>query len=167
MTTKTMDWKLLGASSLAIAFGLFVLVSSLMMPATQLYSQISSALFPSIVGGAMLVCGLVMAVQSIRGGWACELSRLCADGFAKGALLWILAGYAAAIAVLVFAGSFVIAGTALYLLAFMAFGGANWLRPLLAGFLLSCISYIVFAILLDMQFGSGVIERGLQWAIPF
>src|SRR5690554_4176369 len=146
MNVQQTDGRLLAASCLIIALGGIILVTSLMMPTTQMYSQISSSLFPAIVGAAMLLCGVLMAYQSIRGGWACEVVSEDARHFEFATLAWILAGYAAAIALLVLTDSFVLAGTVLYVLAYRAFANGGWRMSVAVGFILSCLAYIVFAI---------------------
>jgi putative tricarboxylic transport membrane protein len=83
-------------------------------------------------------------------------ARERADGKA---ILLILGGLAAVIAIIGFGGGFILATTCLFALTATAFGRRAFLADLAIGFALSLVAYLMFDKLLSLSLPAGPLER--------
>ena len=108
---------------------------------------------PYLVAAGLTLLALGNLVIGLRGGLP---ARESAD---LKALLLILGGLAAVIALIGLGGGFIPAVTLLFAMTAAAFGRANFLADLAIGFALALVVYLLFDKLLALSLPAGPLER--------
>ncbi len=108
---------------------------------------------PYVVAAGLALLAIGNLVMGLRG----ELpARESADGRA---ILLILGGLVAVIALIGLGGGFIIAMTLLFAMTATAFGRVNFLADLAIGFALAVVVYLMFDKLLALSLPAGPLER--------
>lgn len=125
------------------------------MPVSPMYSKIGPTVFPYATAGGMAICGLLLALRGLRGGWQDEEEKEIRND-------WRAIGFVAAglVANLVLIGplGFTAASVAMFVLIAHGFGSRRPLRNALIGFVVALSAYFGFARLLGVDIGGGLIE---------
>jgi putative tricarboxylic transport membrane protein len=130
-----------------IGLGAFFLLGALGLSGEAAYAGVGPRAFPVIIGGALVVLGLALAVALFRGlriepegGEDVDATRE-ADLRPLG---WIVAGLAVAVFVLERAG-FPLTAALVFTLTARAFGSRRLWRDAAIGLVLATLTYLVFA----------------------
>ncbi|WP_181708020.1 tripartite tricarboxylate transporter TctB family protein [Chthonobacter rhizosphaerae] len=147
--------------SLAVsAVGLGVIAATLAAPTSPMYARVGPTAFPYTVGAGLVLLGLLLGLDAWRGRWQSEATDRPDERLDMKAIGLLVAGFVAAMALVGPAG-FILAATALFTLATLAFGERRiWLSALI-GFSIAFATYLLFAKLLGLRMGDGLIERFL------
>lgn len=148
-----------------VAAALFVLLLGLVaawqasvIPASPLYAQVGPKAVPFLVAAALILLGVLLTLQALRGGWSGGIEELQgAPPINLRALGLMLAGLLANLGLIVPFG-FTVAATVQFALIAAAFGSRAHLRNLLIAFVVSIAAYAVFVKLLGVNIGAGVVE---------
>lgn len=106
----------------------------------------------------IVACGLiVLAVGNAWLAWRGDFPER--EDYDTRALLLIVAGFAALIAIIGFNGGFIPATTILFAATATAFGRRAYLTDLAIGFVLSLAVYLMFTKLLSLSLPAGPLER--------
>jgi putative tricarboxylic transport membrane protein len=108
---------------------------------------------PYVIAGGLALLAIGNLLMGLRGGLP---ARESADGRA---ILLILGGLAAVIAIIGLGGGFIIAMTLLFAMTAAAFGRVNFLADLAIGFALALVVYLMFDKLLALSLPAGPLER--------
>jgi putative tricarboxylic transport membrane protein len=154
-----------GRSAPDLAAGLFVVLlgalalwQAVVIPASPLYAQVGARAVPYLVAACLLLLGLGLVGAALRGGWSAALPEVQEAPPANyRALGLLLAGLLANLALIGPLG-FTLAATAQFALVARAFGSRHLLRDLLIAFLVSLGAYLLFAKLLGVNIGAGIVE---------
>lgn len=141
------------------AAGIGVVAVTAMAPASPIYSRVGPAAFPYGVGVLVALLGLLLLRDALKDRWRAEAIDQPDERLDYKAVGFILAGFVAAMALLTVKAGFMIAATALFLLATIAFGERRWWLSLGIGFAIAFVTYVIFAKLLGLRMGTGLIER--------
>ena len=147
----------------AIGLGLLavagtVLWQTLQIPVSPLYSKVGPTIFPYIASALLLVLGVLLAVQGLRGGWQPEDEKEVPLDWA--AMSVVVAGLAANV-VLIGPLGFTIASTVMFTLIAWGFGSRAPWRDAPIGFVLAIAAYFGFAAGLGVNIGMGPLERAI------
>jgi len=127
-----------------ITLGGFVLMQAQSIGIGHGYEQIGPRLFPGLIGAGLSLCGLLLALQALGGGWRSvpldESAHEPADGRA---FLWLSAALVAQLCLIGSAG-FVPATTLLFVAAARGFGSRRLLRDLAIGAVLALAVFLLF-----------------------
>jgi putative tricarboxylic transport membrane protein len=108
---------------------------------------------PYVIAGGLALLAIGNLMMGLSGGLP---ARESADGRA---ILLILGGLAAVIAIIGLGGGFIIAMTLLFAMTAAAFGRVNFLADLAIGFALALVVYLMFDKLLALSLPAGPLER--------
>lgn len=147
-------WPETAAGLFIVAFGILAAFGASIIP-TSSWAVVGPSLFPWAVAILLLICGALLTIQGLRGGWAGEEEQ---EPLQKGQLLWVGGGLIANVVLIEHAG-FIIASAIMFTMVARGFGSRNWPRDLAIGFAVALISYVGFDRLLGYKIGSGLIEN--------
>lgn len=139
-----------------IGLGSFIGFETLSIPAGPEYVAVGPRSFPAFIGGGLVLMGLVLIwglVRSSREGGADE--ALLYDWRA---VLLIAAAFGAQILVLKWLG-WIPTAALLFFSVTKAFGGNRTWATLVIGFVLACITYVVFSHVLGLSLPLGIFEQ--------
>jgi putative tricarboxylic transport membrane protein len=148
----------LGVGIFVLVLAGFALWGTLRIPASPIYAQVGPTVVPAIATGALLVCGLLLTVVALRGGWSHTIEEVQTQApinWLSFGLLW--AGLLANL-VLIETLGFVFSGTAMFVLVAAAFGSRRILRDVIVGVLVTFGSYLFFDRALGVNIGAGILE---------
>jgi putative tricarboxylic transport membrane protein len=153
----------LGLAAFVTAVGAFVLVQTagLSVPATS--NVVGPKFFPTLVGIALIVVGVLLAVEVLRGGVAEPDPAEDVDPTQPTdwrTLLLLLAALAAHLLMMLLIG-YVLAAAALFWGAAFALGSRRRLRDAAVGVLLGVVLYVAFTRGLGLRLPEGAIEAVL------
>lgn len=148
------SWPDTAAGLFIFIFGLFAAFGASVIP-TSSWAVVGPSLFPWLVSALILICGVLLVVQGLLGGWQGEEEQEPIQTFQ---LLWVGGGLIANLVLIDDAG-FIIASTVMFAMIASGFGSRNWPRDLGIGFAVAIIAYIGFDRLLGYKIGSGLIEQ--------
>lgn len=152
--------------SLAVtALGAIGLWQSLLIPASPIGDSIGSAAFPVVVSIGIVVCGLSLGLQAVRGGWACIATDPDEPPLSMRSVALLAAAFGAMAAVLLMSGSFILAATTLFGVSVQAFRPGRFVGAFAIGFTAATLTYLVFSVVLGLDIGEGWIERILRWML--
>jgi putative tricarboxylic transport membrane protein len=126
-------WPETAAGLFIVAFGIVSAFGSAAIPASS-WAVVGPSLFPWAVTGVLGVCGVLLTIQGLRGGWAGEEEQ---EPLQTGLIL---------------------ASTIMFAMVARGFGSRNWPRDLGLGFAIALVAYVGFDRLLGYKIGSGLIE---------
>jgi putative tricarboxylic transport membrane protein len=136
-----------------VVLALLSLWQTAVIPVSPIYARVGPTLFPWIASSGLLVIGLLLLAQALRGGFGVE-ENLSTDWRA---LAWVAAGLAANAALIGTAG-FVFAATALFVCVSRGFGSTGPLRDGAIGLVIALGSYVGFEKLVGVNIGAGILE---------
>jgi putative tricarboxylic transport membrane protein len=155
----------LGAALAVLALGGVAVWQTLTIPASPLYAQVGPTLVPWLVAGVLLLLGVGLTVQALRGGWSRDLPEVAEAPSANlRALGLLLAGLLANVA-LIGPFGFTVAATVQFALVAAAFGSRSHLLNLVIAFAVALGAYTLFVRLLGVNIGAGLVE-GLVFGVP-
>lgn len=142
-----------------VGFGVYFLQGATRIRVLPSYSNVGPRFFPFLVAYALLACGLVLVVQSLRGvrGVPDDAEDADLDAPTDWGALAILGLALAANLVLIRPAGFIVASSALFTGVALAFHDRNWLQSLAIGFLLSTVVYLAFTKVLGLTLPAGII----------
>jgi putative tricarboxylic transport membrane protein len=150
-------------SQLALSLGTLALGAGAALVTAQLpseggYAGVGPNFIPAVVSCGLLLLGLWLLADTLRGGWkgmpAPEASQGVEHAFHAGAFAWVSAGLFAHMLLIGWAG-FVIAGTALFTCVARGFGSARPVRDGLLGLVIAVAVYLFFTRLLNVGLPAG------------
>ncbi len=148
----------LGAALFVLALGAVAVWQTFAIPTSPLYAQVGPKLVPGVIAGALLLLGLGLVVQAVRGGWSHGIEELQgAPPLNLRALGLLLAGLLANL-VLIEPFGFTVAATVQFVLVAAAFGSRRHLQNLAIAFIVSLGAYALFVKALGVNIGAGVVE---------
>ena len=131
------------------------------------YAKVGPAVVPWAVTAGLAFFGVLLTLQSLRGGWEHEsgttLDKRSIAWLSTGLLLNLILidGVSLGEATVLPRVGFIIASTLMFLCTARAFGSDKPLRDGAIGFVLAVVAYVGFDRVLGYQIGSGLIERFL------
>jgi putative tricarboxylic transport membrane protein len=143
-------------SAMAIAIGLFVMAIVILWNALPLPAPvygIGPRAMPILVASGLIVLAIANGWLAWRGDFPER------EPYDAQALVLILGGVAALIAIIGFDGGFILATTALFAATATAFGRRAILTDLAIGFVLSITVYLMFTKVLTLSLPMGPLER--------
>jgi putative tricarboxylic transport membrane protein len=146
----------LGIATVGVA--LLAFWQTAIIPVSPLYSKVGPTIFPYIASALLLVLGVLLSVQGLRGGWQPEDEKEVPLDWA--AMSVVIAGLAANV-VLIGPLGFTIASTVLFTLIAWGFGSRRPWRDAPIGFVLALAAYFGFATGLGVNIGMGPLERAI------
>jgi putative tricarboxylic transport membrane protein len=146
----------LGLGTLAAA--LLALWQTSIIPVSPLYSKVGPTIFPYIASGLLLVLGLLLTVQGLRGGWQPEDEKEIPLDWKS---MSVVAAGLAANVVLIGPLGFTVASTVMFTLIAWGFGSRTPWRDAPIGFVLALAAYFGFAAGLGVNIGMGPLERAI------
>lgn len=129
----------LAVAAAVCALGLFFVTGAFSIAGDAQYAGVGPRVFPLVIGGALLVLGAALGV-SARGHRAAAQS----EPVRRGALAWIVAGLALAIAAMQPLG-FPVAAAVVFALTARGFGSRRTGRDVVMGAVLGVLIYVVFS----------------------
>jgi putative tricarboxylic transport membrane protein len=150
--TNRFDVAEFGLGLALIAMAVAVWIDASLLSTGSMYG-IGPSAAPKIVGTGLAVLGLATLVVTFRRPPAEAES---ADWMA---VLVMLAGFAALIAVIAWGGGFIAASTILFAATSWAFGRRAVMTDVVLGFVLATFIYLVFTKLLTLALPQGPLER--------
>jgi putative tricarboxylic transport membrane protein len=138
------------SAGIALA-GLAIAAQTLGLPEAPGYSQVSPRLFPAIVAAGLLITGLVLLVQVIRGGFV-NLPNEQRNALDVAAVAWISGGVLAHMALIGVVG-FIGASTLLFAAVARGYGSRRLFRDVGIGLLLAIALYLIFTQALGLSLG--------------
>jgi putative tricarboxylic transport membrane protein len=153
----------LGLAAFVAAVGVFLLVQTarLRVPATS--NVVGPTFFPNLVGVALIVAGVLLAVEVLRGRAAEPEAGEDVDPTRPTdwrTLGLLLAALVAHLLLMLLVG-YVLAAAALFWGAAFALGSRRWLRDAAVGVLLGVVLYVAFTRGLGLRLPEGAIEAVL------
>jgi putative tricarboxylic transport membrane protein len=130
-----------------VGLGLVLLVGAFRISGEAAYAGVGPRAFPVLVGGALALLGVILAVAIRRGLVLTPESGEDVDATMEAdlrPLAWIGAGLVLSIVLLERAG-FPLTGALLFTLTARAFGSRRLVRDALIGLLVATATYVVFA----------------------
>lgn len=148
----------LDAAGLVIALGLFALAATIAwntagMPLSPGYTRIGPTAAPYAVAAGLALLGIGTLVAALRGDFP---ARESSDW---PAVLTILAGFVALIAIIGLGGGFIPATAVLFAATARAFGRQALVNDALIGLVLGLVVYLAFSKLLSLTLPQGPLER--------
>jgi putative tricarboxylic transport membrane protein len=140
-----------------IAFAGLVLFQTSRIPVSPLYSKVGPTVFPYMVAAGLLLLGLVLVLQSVRGQWGETDAESDTGPPDWQALGWLGAGLVLNVALIDFLG-FIIASTLMFVCTCRAFGSRKLVRDIIIAVVLALVAYIGFAKVLGISIGAGILE---------
>jgi putative tricarboxylic transport membrane protein len=132
------------------------------IPVSPLYSKVGPTIFPYIASGLLLVLGVLLTFQGLRGGWQPEDEKEVPLDWK--AMAFVGAGLVANV-VLIGPIGFTIASTVMFTLIAWGFGSRTPWRDAPIGFLLALAAYFGFATGLGVNIGRGPLEGAISTAL--
>jgi putative tricarboxylic transport membrane protein len=150
----------LARGDLGIAIGVILLGLIAAWQTTEIpqsaYAAVGPRAFAWAASAMLVVMGVFLALDALRGGWSHETDEFGEVDWPGG--LWMLAGLVANVALIDVIG-FILASTVLFVFTARAFGSRLIARDAAIGFALAFVAYIGFDRVLGYKIGSGLIER--------
>jgi putative tricarboxylic transport membrane protein len=140
-----------------VALGLFIVFEISQIQVSPAYAKVGPTLFPSIVAGALILLGLLLAVQALRAKAPSALDETPHAPSDWRAIVAISVGLWLQILLFESAG-FIIASALLFFCVAYAFGSRRYLRDAAIAIVLAVIVYVGFSYGLDLQLPPGVFE---------
>jgi len=143
-------------SAAVLVLGVLMALGTRQFPEATGYAGVGPRLVPAIVSGALILLGLLLLKEA----WTAGFKDVDEDAEAANpahwqAFAWISGGMILNGILMVPAG-FVIAGSALFVLAARGFGSVRWVQNALVGALIAALTYAFF------NYGLGLnLPRGL------
>lgn len=150
-------WTDVGVGIGVLGLAAMVVAGTLMIPQSPIYARVGPTLFPWIAGGGLGVLGFGLAVVGMRGGWSATLEDRPTDPFNPVSFALLVAGLVVNAGLIDYVG-FVLASTAQFVLICAAFGSRAYLRNAAIGLAVCLGSYLLFARLLGVNIGAGLVE---------
>lgn len=155
----------LGAALFVLALGLLAAWQASVIPTSPIYAQVGPKAIPYVVAAGLVLLGIGLTAQALRGGWSHDIEELHgAPPINLRALGLLMAGLLANMALIVPFG-FTVAATVQFALVAAAFGSRAHLRNLVIAFVVAIAAYGLFVKLLGVNIGAGVVE-GLLFGSP-
>jgi putative tricarboxylic transport membrane protein len=139
-----------GISLFVIALAAVFAIGAAQLPSDGGYAGIGSNFVPWVISGFLAVVGLLLLLQTARGGFANftdKVAEVVADY--RGAL-WLSAGVLAMAALITRIG-FVLSATLLFVCVARAFGSRAWWRDALIGAVIVFPVFWLFTLVLDVN----------------
>ncbi|HEX7022337.1 MAG TPA: tripartite tricarboxylate transporter TctB family protein [Trueperaceae bacterium] len=142
-----------------LALGTYFVVGAFNIRVLPSYARIGPRFFPLLVAGGLLLCGLLLLLQALRGQAAPPEETEDVDVAARPNWLAVAVLAAALLAdvLLIERLGFVLASTLLFWGVAFGFGSRFYLRDVLAGLVLSLVAYLAFTRLLDLTLPAGIL----------
>jgi putative tricarboxylic transport membrane protein len=140
-----------------IAFALLVFYQTTRIPVSPLYSKVGPTIFPYLVAAGLLILGLLLVLQAVRGQWGETDADADESPPDLRALGWLGAGLVLNVVLIDFLG-FIIASTIMFVCVCRAFGSKALARDIIIAVLLTLIAYLGFDKLLGISIGAGILE---------
>lgn len=143
-----------------VAFSLVGFYQTAQIPVSPLYSKVGPTVFPYMTATGLLLLGLALIVQALRGTWGdtdADKDDQPADHRSLG---WLALGLILNVALIDLVG-FVVASTILFVCTARAFGSASWTRDLGIAVVLALVAYLGFSRLLGISIGAGSLFEGI------
>jgi putative tricarboxylic transport membrane protein len=153
----------LGLAAFVAAVGAFVLVQTAGLPVPATSNVVGPKFFPTLVGIALIVVGVLLAVEVLRGRVAEPDAGEDVDPTQPTdwrTLLLLLAALVAHLLLMLLIG-YVLAAAALFWGAAFALGSRRRLRDAAVGVLLGVVLYVAFTRGLGLRLPEGAIEAVL------
>jgi putative tricarboxylic transport membrane protein len=128
------------------------------IPVSPLYSKVGPTIFPYIASGLLLILGVLLVLQGLRGGWQPEDEKEVPLDWS--AMLVVGAGLAANV-LLIGPLGFTVASTVMFTLIAWGFGSRRPWVDAPIGFVLALAAYFGFASGLGVNIGMGPLERAI------
>ena len=147
-------------SEIALSAGVLLLGIGAALVTAQLpseggYAHIGPNFFPAVVSAGLILLGLWLFAEALRGGWRHRAEPVAGEQpFRTGAFAWVSAGLFIHMAAIGFAG-FVLAGTALFVCVARGFGSHRPARDAAIGFALSLVVHLFFVKFLNVSLPGG------------
>lgn len=146
-------WPETAAGLFIVAFGIVAGWGASSIPASS-WAVVGPSVFPWAVAILILVCGVLLTLQGLRGGWTGEEEQ---EPLQIRQLAWVGGGLLINL-ILIDEAGFILASTLMFTMVARGFGSRNWPRDLGIGFAVALIAYVGFDRLLGYKIGSGLIE---------
>ena len=145
-------------AGLAIAAGLLCLAGFCLYDVWELgsapsYSQVGPEVAAEVVGVGLAILAVLNGFAALRGGF------IETEAYDPGAVLLIVAGFAALIAIIWLGGGFIAGMTVVFVATSCAFGRRKIVTDIVIGAVLAIMVYLVFTKLLTLSLPSGPLER--------
>lgn len=126
------------------------------------YAEVGPGVFPLIVGAALLLAGLGLLLESLRGQWRVAWVERAASAAPLRNVLLVTA--ALTLNVLLFAPlGFIVASAVLFACVSAAFGSRRFVLDAVIGIAFAVAIYVIFAHGLGLQLPTGDLWEGLVW----
>jgi putative tricarboxylic transport membrane protein len=158
MTPRARGPALVGAG--VVVFSLLVFYQTTQIPVSPLYSKVGPTVFPYMAATGLLLLGLALIAQALRGQWGETDAEKDTEPADRRSLGWLALGLVLNVAVIDLLG-FVVASTILFVCVARAFGSTKWPRDLAVAVALALIAYLGFKHLLGISIGAGALLEGL------
>ena len=136
-----------------------VLWQAFTIPVTPIYARVGPTWAPILAGLALGICGLLLLVSALRGGWQPQDERDFTPD--RTALGWVLAGLALNVITIGPLG-FTLASILLFVCVARGFGSRQIVRDALIAAAFALTAYIGFAKALNINIGAGLIENAIE-----
>jgi putative tricarboxylic transport membrane protein len=148
-----------------IALGLFFAIETTEIKVAPIYAKVGPTVFPWIVAGALIVLGVLFAIQAWRRGHSPSPGPIPGQGYpatppAPASDWRALAVISAALllqVVLLRTAGFIVTAVILFMAVTYAFGSRQYLRNLVIAILLAVLVYVGFTRGLHLQLPPGVL----------
>jgi putative tricarboxylic transport membrane protein len=161
MTSRHKSAPDLAAGVFVVALGALALLQAAVIPASPIYAQVGPKLVPYLISACLLLLGAGLVASALRGGWSAALPEVREAPPANYRALGLLLAGLLANLVLIGPLGFTLAATVQFALVAAAFGSRKLLRDLVIAFLVSLGAWLVFARLLGVNIGAGIVEEFL------
>lgn len=143
-----------------LAIGVLVLAAivgyqTMAIPVSPIYAKVGPTVFPWMVTAGLVLLGITLLVQALRGEWKIEEDQTPVDWHALG---WVLLGLVLNV-VLIQPLGFIVASTLLFCCIARAFGSTVLLRDGLIAIVFAAVTYIGFDRILGVNIGAGLLEQ--------
>ena len=142
-----------------VSLGAYFLQGAYRIKVLPSYSNIGPRFFQFLVAYALIVCGVMLTVQALRGvrGIPEDAEDVDSDAPTDWRALAVMAAALLANLLLMRPGGFIVASTVLYLGVALAFHERSWLRAVAIGAVLSTAIYLAFTELLGLTLPAGIV----------
>ena len=142
-----------------LAFGGYFLQGAFKVPLVSGYDRIGPRFFPYLVAAGLLLCGVLLLIQALRGQVAAPEAAEDVDPGAPAdwkAVLILTVALLIDIFLIERIG-FVLSSAILFWGVCLGFGSRRYLRDSLSGFGLALVAYLTFTRLLDLNLPAGIL----------
>lgn len=148
-------------AGLLIAVGLFALAAVIVNDASgyvirRSYARFGPEIVPYLIAAGLAVLGALTVVMAMRGKFEAR------DRLNLGAVLWLVGGILAEIAMLYGGTGFILGSSVLFACAARAFGQTTLVLNLVVGAVLSTVLFLLFRYGLGLSLPSGPLERSIN-----